>query len=161
MSEIVRINRNVTRVNGRLAYHDVVLPDGPWHSEPDRVEFESDGFSCLLLRNSSWCGYVAVPPGHPWHGKNYDEVRIADDGWPDVHGGLTYSHKCNGAICHIPKPGESDDVWWVGFDCAHSGDLCLYTIARGWDRNHETYRDVEYARRETRKLAAQARSVQP
>ena len=26
-------------------------------------------------------------------------------------------------ICHIPDQGEPDDVWWLGFDCLHGGDL--------------------------------------
>lgn len=153
----------ISRIDGRLAYHDKVLPPGPWHEEPDRVEFEHSGFPCLLVRNSSWCGYVAVPPGHPWHGKDYDSVRVGNDEWPDVHGGLTYADKCQGSICHVPKPGESDDVWWLGFDCAHSGDLCMYSLVlqpSQW-RSHETYRDVSYVRRETERLAEQARSVQP
>lgn len=48
-------------------------PSGPWDDEPDRVEWrdEATGLPCLALRNDmfgSWCGYVAVPPGHPVHG---------------------------------------------------------------------------------------------
>lgn len=81
-----------------------------------REEFRSpDGFACLIRRTNIgiWCGYVAVPPGHPWHGKHYDAVDA------DVHGGLTYAEPCSGEICHVPQPGESDDVWWLGFDCGH------------------------------------------
>ena len=57
-------------------------PKGPWDSEPDRVDFVSSGFSCLLLRNNvgSWCGYVGVPETHPSFGKDYDHVDV------DVHG---------------------------------------------------------------------------
>lgn len=32
-------------------------------------------------------GYVAVPTGHPLHGKHYDEA----DEVIDIHGGLTFS----------------------------------------------------------------------
>jgi len=146
----------VSRVDGRLHYHGKPLPDGPWQGEPDRLEFEHAGMPCLLLRNSSWCGYVGVPPGHPWHGRDYDEVLP----YPDVHGGLTYAASCNGLICHVPKPGESDDVWWLGFDCAHSGDLCLYSLVLDRPRGYETYRDIGYVRRETERLAEQVKAVQ-
>lgn len=159
---------SVTRINGKLHYHDRMLRPGPWHDEPDRVEFEHEGFPCLLLRNSAWCGYVGVPPGHPWHGKNYDDVRTADGDWPSVHGGLTYSAACHGRICHVPKPGETDDVWWLGFDCAHSGDLVAFDLYAEPLLPHEksfyglspdTYRNVDYVRRETECLAAQARAA--
>lgn len=95
---------------------------GPWDGEPDRVEFESAGLPCLLLRGPSgiWCGYVAVPPGHRCHGWELDADVLADI---RVHGGLTYAAACDGSrICHIPKPGDPADVWWLGFDCGHAGD---------------------------------------
>lgn len=44
------------------------------------------------------------------------------EGMVKVHGGLTFSDKCGGHICHAPKPGEPDNVWWFGFDCAHAFD---------------------------------------
>lgn len=48
--------------------------DGPWVQEPDRVEWvdEETGYQCLARRTKhtgTWCGYVGVPPGHPWFGK--------------------------------------------------------------------------------------------
>jgi hypothetical protein len=80
-----------------------------------------------------------------------------------VHGGLTYADRCQGAICHVPQPGESDDVWWLGFDCNHSGDLSMYDVAEGrfigiWN---ESYKTAEYARAETLKLANQAHAAAP
>lgn len=72
---------------------------GPWKDEPDRVEWRCLGFPCLIVRNNSGalCGYVGVPPAHPWHGKKYDEVGA------EVHGGLTYSRPCEegGNICDV------------------------------------------------------------
>ncbi len=120
--------------------------DGPWQTEPDRKEWEHAGFPCLIVRvesHGALCGYVAVPPGHPWHGKGYDDIDGAD-----VHGGLTYASKCSGKVCHVPKPGESDDVWWLGFDHAHSGDA-----SPAYDARHRSlgllddniYRDMAYA----------------
>ncbi len=34
------------------------------------------------------CGYVRIPPGHPWHGKDYSDEALWD---VDVHGGLTFA----------------------------------------------------------------------
>lgn len=43
--------------------------NGPWDSEPNRVEWKHAGVPCLAVRNQfgAWCGYAAVPPGHPLH----------------------------------------------------------------------------------------------
>jgi hypothetical protein len=93
--------------------------DGPWMTEDDREEFEHAGLPCLLHRArqlGSWCGYAAVPPGHPMHGAG----TLAT---VDVHGGVTYAAPCTGNICHVAKPGAPDDVWWFGFDCSHCDDL--------------------------------------
>jgi hypothetical protein len=61
-------------------------PPGPWDNEPDRIEFEHAGFPCLITRQAlgHLCGYVAVPPGHKAHGRDYDALDVS------VHGGLTY-----------------------------------------------------------------------
>src|SRR5438067_12443361 len=101
---------------------------GPWQDEPDRVDFEHAGLPCLILRGpvGAWCGYAAVPPGHPLHGKGYSELYDYEtESGIDirVHGGLTYAGACSGDICHVPRLGEPDDVWWFGFDCSHAGDL--------------------------------------
>jgi hypothetical protein len=130
-------------------------PKGPWNNEPDRIDWVYKGFSCMMIRNTlgNWCGYVAVPSDHPSYKKDYDDVYV------DVHGGLTYSDKCqeNGVICHVPEPGMPDDVWWLGFDCGHSGDyLPGLTFAYG-DEND--YKDVEYVRFEVISLADQLKDM--
>jgi hypothetical protein len=57
----------------------------------------------LPYSNRGWGnGYVSIPEGHKFYGKNYDELYELD-----VNGGLTYS-----------EPEESG--WVVGFDTAHS-----------------------------------------
>lgn len=140
-------------------------PEGPWHVEPDIERFDHLGVPCLLLRqvrSGHWCGYVAVPPGHPWHGEE-GFFYSRDDG-PDVHGGITYGGACAGEVCHVPRSGEPDDVWWLGFDCHHSGDLApmdlVYWRDRGWRPFGDTYRDIDYVRNQTRNLAVQARRAQ-
>lgn len=142
------------------------LPPGPWTDEPNRVEFEHKGVPCLMVRQPGgwhWCGYAAVPPGHPWHGKGYDGVEV------DIHGGLTFADACGGLVCHVPKPGEPDNVWWFGFDCAHFDDLRPMDRVLLGDRfsfpgDPDTYRDAHYVRAQCKRLAEQilaAREVAP
>lgn len=70
---------------------------GPWMNEPDHLEFEHAGYPAQIRRSNSggnWCGYVGVPPEHPWHGKDMFDVDAS------VHGGITYSRPCaEGGIC--------------------------------------------------------------
>ena len=136
--------------------------EGPWQHEPDKVEWRSYGFPCLIVRGpgGQLCGYVAVNPGHPWHGKDCDDVEVL------VHGGCSYDGKCqpDGHICHVPKPGESDDVWWLGFDCAHGGDYIprlgfAVHLLLGYDLNTEAYRNLAYVTAEVESLAAQAKAA--
>lgn len=138
--------------------------EGPWQSEPDRIEWRSDDIVCLMNRvptHGAWCGYVGVPPGHPWHGKGYDEIEALAE--TDVHGGLTYSNECRGDICHVPAPGEPEHLWWAGFDCAHGLDLVPghQSINRLFLEGADVgvYRDVAYVEGEVDKLAALARSA--
>lgn len=128
---------------------------GPWVDEPDHVEWRHAGFVCMIHRNEMGvlCGYVGVPEGHPWHGQGYDRVDA------QVHGGLTYADHCAGHICHVPEEGEPDSVWWLGFDCAHAGDLLPRATRLFAGRDHfngDTYKDVVYVKAEVQELAEQA-----
>src|SRR5258708_1427255 len=90
---------------------------GPWDGEPDKGRWteEATGLPCVALRanpeSGSWCGYVAVEPGHPLHGHGYDDANV------EVHGGLTFAAGCRdgepveSSVCHIPEPGKPGDVW--------------------------------------------------
>lgn len=141
-------------------------PSGPWDGEPDRWEGRHAGFPVLAVRNwnGAWCGYVGVPPGHPWRGSDKDELDV------DVHGGLTYASPCqvNGPICHVPAAGEPDDVLWLGFDCMHAGDLAPGQLAgvQGEIRrevrakykivDRDVYRPLAFVQEQARALADQA-----
>ena len=57
-------------------------------------------------------GYVSLPVGHCWYGKDYDRLQEVD-----VHYGLTYSK-------------EEGGRWVIGFDTAHAGDHL-----DNWDRD--------------------------
>lgn len=140
---------------------------GPWDGEPDKVSWtdEATNMPCIAVRanpwQGSWCGYVAVNPGHPYHGKDY-EVPGAD-----VHGGLTFAASCNDdgpiehAVCHVPEPGQPADVWWFGFDCGHYTDIFpAYRthFPEMWDLYERTgaqYRPLDYVKEQCTRLAAQ------
>jgi len=99
------------------------------------------------------CGYVRVPAGHPWHGKDYDDV----DPHPEVHGGLTFAE----SDTDCGKGGE-DNAWWLGFDCAHAGDAPDPDLP-GSDTMHRyglptygTVRNASYVAGQCRRLAEQA-----
>jgi len=107
------------------------------------------------------CGYVRMPPGHPWYGKGYDDI----DPYPDVHGGLTFAEP----DFHCGK-GGADDAWWLGFDCAHAGDAAdsslptqdgrpLHPAIAALGREHGAIRTTAYVEAECRSLAEQAAVV--
>lgn len=134
---------------------------GPWASEPDRVEWRQpySALPRLVLRgpHGSWCGYVGLPPGHPQHGKSYDDDVVGN---LEVHGGVTYGAECAGHICHVPREGESEHVWWIGFDCAHAGDVSPGLNYRtGGSFFGERYRDLAYIIEQTEGLARQLESA--
>jgi len=150
-----------------IEWHDLsdrtAWPSGPWDGEPDKAQWpdEATGLPCLIVRNrmGGLCGYVGVPSGHPWHGKHYDDVTP----YPDVHGGLTFSDRCqpeNGRgearVCHTPAEGEPDDVWWLGFDCLHYQDAYPSQSEYGYVSSEEVYRTIGYVREQVTGLAAQA-----
>lgn len=141
-------------------------PSGPWDKEPDKVNWSYQGMDCMMVRNSfgAWCGYVGVPKGHPFYEKDYERAHeMAEEVGAElsVHGGLTYSGKCAGHICHVPERGRPDDVWWLGFDCAHFMDLCPGMVASGqkaglYDTSYrQEYRDMEWVKQEVETLADQ------
>ena len=151
--------------------------EGPWADEPDKRQWAAEvtGFPCLIVRGpmGALCGYVGVPASHPAHGHNYASYGYGDDGERlprsaldeaindlEAHGGLTFADGCgHGAdeskgICHVPGPGEPDDVWWFGFDCAHAGDLTPRC-----DAGRGMYRDVAYVTGECASLAKQLAAI--
>lgn len=95
---------------------------GEWVEEIDKYEFEYKGYKCLAMRIYHFhtdeiiglghlCGYLVIPPRHPWNGKDYDDLDCS------VHGGIT----CSGYGRRIDlQEGE----FVIGFDCAHSCDIC-------------------------------------
>lgn len=94
------------------------------------------------------CGYVEVPEGHQYHGKDYDEF----DDEIDVHGGLTYADMGGSWM------GVKDVGWLFGFDCAHSGDW--FKLAMSFDDRSLKKWTVEEVELGVRSLARQLRSLE-
>ena len=159
--------------------------DGDWQEEPDKVQWtdEETGLPCLVVRGPSGalCGYAGVPKSHPWFGKDYMECTLktpcderycghAPDCNLDAHGGITFADSCSPrkdnaelGICHV-IPGD-EKVWWFGFDCAHSGDVCPSHRTRDDWRAFEdydsSYKPIGYVKAYATALAAQLASVEP
>ena len=100
------------------------------------------------------CGYVEIPEGHPWHGKDYDDdvpdaQPIPEDATTDGYGmggsiallggrqGVErFEHtmagqvQAHGGLTYAAKglTGVDKEGWWIGFDCAHLGDAKDKTI---------------------------------
>ncbi|MBR0575713.1 hypothetical protein KCG48_05075 [Proteiniclasticum sp. BAD-10] len=124
-------------------------------------EFEHEGLKCVVLFGplGHRTGYVGVPKGHPYFGKDYDERELSA---VDVHGGLTYA----GGGGNYPI---KSDLHWFGFDCAHIGDGADFYLAltlfpenkeyielmRAFCSNHGVVRSMEYVEKECRSLADQ------
>lgn len=147
--------------------------EGEWINEINRLEFKHAGFDCLINRNQflAWCGYVGIPKTHPCYGK---EILMQDYTLPEgVHGGVSYSQECHELICHQTENKE-DNLWWIGFDCAHAYDLIPYLnhIRKKWGGNWQkieldcnikymdVYRNIDYVTNETKNLAEQLLQIQ-
>lgn len=142
-------------------YHDRSEWQRPDYAEgePDKVQWkdEATGLPCLIVRNyaGAWCGYVGVSKGHKYYAINYSDVDYNE---VDVHGGLTFSDSCSHnehgrGICHKVEHGEDDEVWWLGFDCNHLGDVA--PAREGYFEIGSYYKNQAYVTREVTNLAKQ------
>ncbi len=135
------------------------LPEGEWQKEPDKAQWidEKTGLDCLIIRGpmGALCGYVGVPPSHYAYEVDYNDDKFGNI---KIHWGLTFSGLCqedtDRGICHTGEVAN-EKVWWLGFDCAHSMDLCpmlMESVTSFWD---DIYRNFDYVKRETARLAEQ------
>ena len=95
---------------------------------------------CFIERNRllALCGYVVITSDNELFGLDYDNIYPQID--VSVHGGLNYSDESNGE-------------WIIGFDCAHSGDLCPSFLQYGRISDGDIYRTKEFVISECEKLA--------
>jgi len=118
------------------------MTNAPWKDELDEEEFLYAGHRCYIRRNQNTktlCGYVDLPPTHPWFGKHYLDDALCG---VEVHGGLTYSGR------------TGDGLHRIGFDCCHGFDYAPGMPALS--AAGAEYRDLEYVETECARLAQQA-----
>ncbi len=135
------------------------------------------GYEYLVYATSMGhrCGYVRIPKKHYLYGRGYfeelnvkfnrklnpfidSEGNVAMSILFDVHGGITFSNK--GTYAEFNKRG-----WWIGFDCAHSGDKpdCKLMDDKRKNKNYYEYyksicgeiRSKEYVEQECKNLIDQ------
>ena len=109
--------------------------------EPNVVAGVHRGYPWAIIRTPALhlCGYVQVPETHPLYKQPYVDFEVS------AHGGLTYASEAE-----APFSG-----YWIGFDCAHSGDLFPRFSSSG------TYRTVLYVRDECERLIDQLIDYKP
>lgn len=111
------------------------------------VRFEFDGFQCRMIRQMGGggflCGYVMLPKENKFHGANYEDIPI------DCHGGLTFSGQLR----------NDTENYWIGFDCAHLGD-----ISPRWPEMfrdpHSSYKNAAYVRSEIESIVRQLKDLE-
>lgn len=160
-----------------------------WETEPNFRKFLHKGVRCVVVRHPtlmSLCGYVRVPRGPLWDVlrravrirpeadksffKNKRASRRADASSRganhfllrevQVHGGLTFA-----GFNPYFRGGRAMRGLWVGFDCAHAGDLIpqllllpfLEKVQHLYQR--DTYRDMPFVEDNCRSLADQLAEI--
>jgi hypothetical protein len=104
-------------------------------------------YKCMIRRigdDGHLCGYVALPKNHVLYGKSFTEIKDKYD--LIVHRGLTFSDFFG---------DQQDDRWYIGFDCAHTGDLIPSMYTKFDELCKTIYRDMEYVEEECKKLVDQ------
>lgn len=138
---------------------------GPWADEPDGAQWVEHDVDCLAVRNAwggHWCGYVGVPPGHPWHGQDADDITAL------IHNGeVTWAAARHRFYRREPGRPRPADLWWVGFHCHAYDELGPTREYRyrqrgglaGWPGDDFadglTYRTLRWVQREVAALALQ------
>lgn len=121
---------------------------------PEIAYFILGDFPCSIWKHPDYghlMGYIGVPRSHPWYGKDCNKDDELDG--VDVHGDLSYSHH-EDFEGRRPPHDTGMDIWWLGFDCAHAGDLSPGLVRPRDPAN--VYRDEAFVRRELAKLVSQA-----
>lgn len=149
--------------------------EGPWTNELDEYEWKAaeSFYDCAVLRGPmrQWNGYVGIPLDHPLSSLKYDIVQERADINRDLDE-LTFSRQIG-------------DLYWVGFDLCHVGDLTptidsaayMESINPGkpkeyyqtlsnmfnmpWVFADATYKDMDYAIRATNDWAKALYDAEP
>jgi hypothetical protein len=119
------------------------------------------GYDCAIRRVGTLghlCGYVRVPETHPYYNKQIMDTDLDNF---QVHWGLTFDGKMDFVQDDYTLSKDNREGHWIGFDCAHSGDLYPPNILK-YNENipsHEVYRTMEYVKKECENLAKQLKEL--
>ncbi|KKM83461.1 hypothetical protein LCGC14_1309210 [marine sediment metagenome] len=131
------------------------------------------------------CGYIGVPPSHPWYRQDqgllsglggidvHGGITLACHEKSSRMPSAEYRAAMLKAPTGGPYPklewvdvpnkdnaswphDTGQDVWWIGFDCAH-----LYDLVPSNPHPGDVYRDEHYVRNELEGLARQAAVATP
>lgn len=135
--------------------------------------FTHSGLECMVVRTrmGHYCGYVGVPPSHPWFGKGYNEkVKVppsvfsretcadnvgvinllcASDVSQDAMD-IVLAVDVHGGLTFSAKD-KTREIWWFGFDCAHAGD--------GRSPSDDGWKDADFVAENCRSLADQLADI--
>lgn len=130
--------------------------EGPWVYESDFRKIFPKGLPCRVIRvireevsgqyfGGHFCGYLELPESLFSVERSFLEERLS------VHGGITYDE-------------ISRNKRWIGFDCAHAGDLVPSLHKFGADPVSpffkNDYKTEHFVIEELRSLAKQVRRVE-
>ena len=110
----------------------------------NRVELKEE---CAHYYGGHLCGYVKIPQEHSLYG--IDEIEDLD-----CHGGITYNDHNK-----VQKVTNALPPHWIGFDCAHSGDIVPSTEL--FKKRHQSLKCIEKAMRQLKDLYPNCSSMNP
>ena len=121
----------------------------PWFNEIlwDSEIREHAGLKFRVIRMSwgIWNGYVILPKGHIFYGKNIGDKEIED---LKVHGGVTYTDSGG-------NDWSKDNDWIIGFDTDHRYDFSPDSRIRNFNiflDGCKNYKNHAYVVQETKNL---------
>ncbi len=108
---------------------EVLVPEGEWIAVEGGGTYKDHEYIIVLNTNGHRCGYVAIPPEHPFS-QTPEEEREFMGGRPykhydynsldiECHGGLTFMSPTHGLKDLLTT--ACNDMW-IGFDCGHCDD---------------------------------------
>lgn len=111
LAKVDLMTSDLTSEVTRSAFDKSDWGDGAWQGEPDLVMWRAKTpphYRCQVSRNyfGSLNGYVAIPPGHPAHGVDFQRVEHLPS-----HRGLSFSG------------WATEQHWVLGFHCGGTFDV--------------------------------------
>lgn len=121
-------------------------PDGPWKNEIDTQFWKhKSGFYCLIHRHP-WMGHLCGYIGSKRRRDVWKRNKVGRCDELVIHGGITFGP---GDLNILPK--IMDNIWWIGFDCAHNGDIMPYSVTYSVNRKyteHDAYKNISFVKKQ-------------